>query len=194
MANYNYLTQTDVENYGTDLVDFAQRAATHALAPTIQQIHQQNAELRQRLAVEARARLDQQVEQAVPNYREIDRDPNWHRWLLTVDPYTGRIRQEWLNDAIARSDANRVIHFFRQFQRENQVMGQAPASARVAQHRAPVQHDRPVYTRDQIARLYRQHQQGAYAGRAAEWARQEADIYTAQREGRVVGGTDIHGK
>ena len=28
----------------------------------------------------------------------------------------------------------------------------------------------------------------------AEWARQEADFYTAQREGRVLGGFDVSGK
>jgi hypothetical protein len=32
--------------------------------------------------------------------------------------------------------------------------------------------------------------QGAYNGREAEWARLEADIFRAQREGRVTGGVD----
>jgi hypothetical protein len=34
----------------------------------------------------------------------------------------------------------------------------------------------------------------AYTGREAEWARQEADLFAALREGRVVGGVDVHGK
>ena len=34
-------------------MDFAQRAAAHALAPTLQQIQEDNATLRQRLAIEA---------------------------------------------------------------------------------------------------------------------------------------------
>ena len=81
MTTYNFLTRADVDNYGTDLVDFAQRAAAHAIAPHLQNLNAENAELRQRLAVEARYRLDQQVEAAIPNYRDIDRDPRWHQWL-----------------------------------------------------------------------------------------------------------------
>jgi hypothetical protein len=46
---------------------------------------------------------------------------------------------------------------------------------------------KPVYTREQIGELYELHRKGAYAGREAEWARQEADIFAAQREGRVQG-------
>ena len=49
-------------------------------------------------------------------------------------------------------------------------------------------------TRAQITQLYSLHRRGAYAGREAEWARQEADFYTAQREGRVLGGFDVSGK
>jgi hypothetical protein len=31
----DYLTQADVQNYGPELVDFAQRAATHVVAPEL---------------------------------------------------------------------------------------------------------------------------------------------------------------
>jgi hypothetical protein len=81
----DYLTQADVSNCGHDLVDFSQRAAVHALSPHLQQLQQQNAQLQRQLAVEARRNLDQRVERAVPNYREIDRNPQWHRWLLGID-------------------------------------------------------------------------------------------------------------
>ena len=46
---------------------------------------------------------------------------------------------------------------------------------------------KPVYTRNQITKIYDQHRRGAYAGREAEWARQEADIIAAGREGRIQG-------
>ena len=73
-----------------ELKSDAATAAVHAVAFHLQNLEQQNAELRQRLAVEARHSLDQRVEQAIPNYRDIDRDPRWHRWLLTVDPLSGQ--------------------------------------------------------------------------------------------------------
>ena len=94
--------QDDLNNYGPELINVTQRAALQAVAPHLQNLESQNVALRQRLAVEARHRLDQRVERAVPDYREIDRDPQWHRWLLGVDTLTGRVRQQLLNDAIAR--------------------------------------------------------------------------------------------
>jgi hypothetical protein len=45
--------------------------------------------------------------------------------------------------------------------------------------------DKPIYTRPQIKTLYEQHRRGAYLGREAEWTRIEADIFAAQREGRI---------
>ena len=80
-----WLTTEDEQNYGRELLDVSQRAALHAVAPHLQEIQQQNAELAKRLAIEARRNLDQAVERAIPNYREVDRDPRWHRWLLEID-------------------------------------------------------------------------------------------------------------
>lgn len=206
----SYLTEKDVQDYGNDLLDVTQRAALHAIAPHLQNLEQQNAHLQERLAREARRGLDQSVELAVPNYREIDRDPRWHRWLLGVDVFSGRVRQTLLDEAIAAAAAPRVISFFRGFLQEERATGhlepaqysQQPAAPReaavpLASLAAPgrarpatggdasVPPDRPIYTRVQISQLYSQHRKGAYIGREAEWARQEADIIAAGREGRV---------
>ena len=85
----------------------------------------------------------------------------------------------------ADRDANRVVSFFQFLQEEGQATSPAYGRARPP--------DKPVYTRAQITRLYSQHLRAAYAGREAEWARQEADI-AAGREGRVIGGVDMGGK
>jgi hypothetical protein len=175
----NYLTQADVNDYGSDLVDFAQRAAIHAVAPHLRNLEQQNADLQRRLAKEARHRLDQQVAAAIPNFREIDQDSQWHRWLLQPDSLSGRVRQQLLNDAIANADAGRVISFFRGFQQEHRAGGtHAPGRVRPAS-------SKPTYTRDQIRQLYEHHRRGAYAGSEDDWRRQEQDIIAAGREGRI---------
>jgi hypothetical protein len=117
------------------LIDVTHRAALHALAPELQDIRRQNAELQRRLAVEARRNMDVAVERAIPNYREVDRDPRWHRYLLEPHPLSGHPRQQWLNDAIASGDANRVIAFFREFMRaagSTQSAAAAPGRARSA--------------------------------------------------------------
>jgi hypothetical protein len=45
-----------------------------------------------------------------------------------------------------------------------------------------------TYSREDITRLYEAHRKGAYKGRELEWARQERDLYNAQKTGRVRGG------
>jgi len=209
-AQTNYLTEKDVENYGPELIEVTQRAALQAVAPQLQEVEQQNAALRKQLAIEARRRLDQAVETSVPNYKEIDGNPRWHRWLLGVDVLSGRVRQQLLNEAIAAASAPRVISFFKGFQNEEAATGHlepAPSSQPPAAPREPaiplaslaapgrarpatggdtgIPPDKPIYTRAQIAQLYRMHQKGAYTGREAEWARQDADIIAAGREGRI---------
>jgi hypothetical protein len=203
----SYVTEKDVQDYGTDLVDFTQRAAVQAVAPHLQALEQQNVELQRRLADEARARLDMRVEAAVPNFREIDRDPRWLQWLLGIDLLSGRVRQTLLNEAIASANAPRVISFFNGFRQEEAATGHsepapssrtlrepaidlgslaAPGRARPATGGdASMPSDRPTYTRAQIAQLYSAHRKGAYVGREAEWARQEADIIAAGAERRV---------
>ena len=73
-----YLSDQDYQDYGSDLVSFAQRAAAEVTMPHLQNLEQQNIELRRRLAQEARHRLDSQVEAAIPNWRTLDQHPDWH--------------------------------------------------------------------------------------------------------------------
>jgi hypothetical protein len=184
----NYLTRDDANHFGHDLLDVTQRAALQAVSPYLQQLEQSNNDLRRQLSKEARHRMDQQVEAAVPNFREIDRDPRWHRWLLERDVLAGRQRQTLLNDAIARGSASRAIEFFRRFQQEqgaSAYTGSYTQTAPTFSRRSSS--SGPTYTRDQIKQLYELHRKGEFAGREAEWNRIEADIFRAQREGRVAG-------
>lgn len=203
-----FLTPEDEQNYGRDLLDVAQRAALQTVAPKIHEIEQANKDLQGQLARERRRALDQAVELAVPDFRDIDRHPRWHRWLLGIDVYTGRVRQTLLNEAISAASAPRVISFFNGFKSEEAATGHIePAASRQASApREPViplatlatpgrarsatggdaslPGDKPTYTRALVKQLYEQHRKGAYVGREAEWARLEADMFVAQREGR----------
>jgi hypothetical protein len=176
-----YLTQNDADNYGNDLLDVSQRAALHVIAPHLQQLQAENADLRHRQAIEQRRRLDQEVERAVPNYRDFDRDPRLHQWLLRTDPMSGRVRQTLLNEAIAAGDTSRVIRFFRGFEAEPASSFQnAPAGGTRAPMRA-----RPagqtIYDNASIARLCARHRRGELTG--DKW--RAIEEVAAQREGRV---------
>jgi hypothetical protein len=180
-----YLSQADYENYGSDLVDFASRAAIQATAPQLQHLQQQNDHLRQRLAYESRARLDRDVEAAIPNYQEVDRDPRWHQWLRGLDPLNGRIRQEILNDAIAARSAERCVAFFNSFQRESHGSHSSADRGPARRGGRAPSHGMATYTPASIRAFYEARRQGAYKGREEEAARIEADIFAAQHEGRV---------
>jgi hypothetical protein len=193
------ITQRDFENYGSELVDFTQRAAAHAVAPELARLGEQSQQLMQRLARETRARLDREVEAAVPNYQEIDNDPRWHQWLRQVDPYNGRIRQELLNDAIAAGSATRVVAFFRGFMREVGQTSAVPVfdwgpGQTLERTRPRTMPQGPVYTRDQIKHFYELHRKGKFIGREDEWNRLEWEIIRAGAEGRILGGLAPQGK
>jgi hypothetical protein len=74
MTQY-YLNQKDVDEYGNELLDVSQRAALQAVSPQLEYLQQQNANLQQQLLRDRRRALDEKVAAAVPDYREIDRDP-----------------------------------------------------------------------------------------------------------------------
>ena len=94
-------------------------AAAHAVAPHLQELERQNAELRNHLAREVRRNLDQRLAEAVPNFREIYRGQRWLQWLTVRDALSsGQIRRQLLDDAVAKGNAGRVIAFFRGFLQE----------------------------------------------------------------------------
>src|SRR5262249_48331269 len=153
-------------------------------------------ELMQRLARESRARLDREVQAAVPDYQQIDNDPRWHQWLRAPDPHTGLMRQELLNEAIAAGSATRVIAFFRGFLREVGQTSAGPGfdwgSGQVLERTRPRPRvDGPTYTREQIKKFYELHRKGKFIGREAEWNRLEWEIVRAGAEGRILGGLEL---
>jgi hypothetical protein len=188
-----WLTTEDEQNYGRELLDVAQRSALHALAPAVQNLEAQNADLQRRLAQEARRNLDAAVERQIPNYREIDRDPRWHRWLLGIDTYTGQPRQALLNIAIADNSAARVVALFNGFLQEaGDTQQSTPTRGQAAGRRSSG--NKPIYSRDQIRELFESHRKGEWNGREAEWQKLEYELIAAGREGRIQSPVDVFGK
>src|SRR5262249_9324324 len=183
----------DVDNYGPEVVDFAQRSAPHALAPELQKLADQNAEMRGRLARQTQQNLFQTLDRAVPNWRAINRDPQWIAWLHGRHELSGLPRQRWLDDAVAQGDAGRVIEIFRGYlQTAAGHRGQERSRQAAAGQRPAAVSGKHIYTRPQIAELYKQHRAGAFSD--ADWHRLENDIIAAGREGRVIGAKDVAGR
>jgi hypothetical protein len=172
-----YLSAQDYADYGSDLVTFAKKAALESVAPHIENLQNQNYALRDHLAQESRRSLDLRVAALVPDYLSIDQRPDWHNWLRGTDSLSGQPRQSLLDNAIANRDAHRVANFFRQFQREAGAGGASPSSG---QQSFP---SGRIYSRADIAKIYDSHRRNRYS--EAQWKQLEADIFAAQRAGRI---------
>jgi len=114
-----------------------------ALVNSIVGLTRQNKELTDRLAktegqagaiVQNQAKTDRQrfwdaVDERVPDWDAINKDPGFIGWLNEVDPFSGLPRQKLLEDATARMDVNRHVLFFDQFKREKGLANPPPAKA-----------------------------------------------------------------
>lgn len=136
----------------------------------------------------------------IPNWQQINNDQAFQSWLLEVDPLTGTTRQTFLENAQRDLDVNRVAAFFTAFtgdkgtpvdtnaqsnrsasELEKQV---SPGRSRSAG--TPANQSAKTYTADDIRKFFSDVQKGKYKGRESERDRIERDIFTAQREGRIV--------
>jgi hypothetical protein len=205
------ITEQDEANYGSDLIDLAKRAAKEAVNPDLSRLEQENTELKTRLQREAQRSMHQALDAHVPEWRSINRDPRFKRWLSLPDLYSGSVRGRLLSAAWQAADAPRVVAFFKGFISDGVATGHvepapqteqpiqsvprqaavpletlaAPGRARPAGDVPPSHVDKPTYTRDQIKAFYRDVRAGVYRGREQAKASIEADLIAAQGEGRI---------
>jgi hypothetical protein len=133
--------------------------------------------------------MQAEIERAFPQWRAISTDPKWGPWLRVVEAPGGmfaRKRQDILEEALQHGNASAVIMLLRRF---IEMGGWVPESGPVPVYGGA--RERTIYSRDAIARHYRDHQRGLYAGREEDWLRRESDIIAASREGRIIGGLAI---
>ncbi len=208
--NARLITPEDEQAYGPELIDLARRAAAEQLGPEIEQLRHENQSLQKRVTSTAQKEVRQTLDQIVPNWRAVNKSPEFKQWLSLRNVYTGEVRQQMLNAADAAADAPKVAAFFKDFLREGIATGQvtpapqleqppapriaavpletlaAPGRARPASGESPASPaDKPIFTRLQVQSFYANVRRGAYAGREAEKANHEAQIFAAQNEGRI---------
>ena len=204
------ITAEDEKNFGPEILDLISRAAKQAVAPELTAIEQQSQEARQEAHQLARSSMYTQLAGSMPTWREINTNPRFVEWLRLPDLYSGRIRQQLLNEAVQAANAPRVLAFFQGFVADELATGQvgpasqtqplspapnapaiplvnlaAPGAARPATGNTQVPAEKPIYTHSQISQFYTRVRQGYYTGRDADKQRDEADIFAAQREGRI---------
>ena len=203
------ITDEDVSNYGTELIDVARRAALEATAPEIEALRAENLRLNQAVTSSGKRGMFADMDRAVPNWRQINKSPQFAGWLALPNIYTGRPRKATLDEAVAGARAPIVIALMQDFLREAGVTSQAapvhpveqplvprtaavpleslaaPGRAKPAPGDTQVPADKPTYTRAQISANYETHRKGQWNHMLDKWNLLEADMIAAGREGRV---------
>lgn len=211
-SNERLVTQKDIDEYG-DSIEVMRRVTkeeTLAYQSRIADLERTINDLRAKVIprVEQVAQSQQRtVEQtfwsdltaAVPNWREINANKEFHAWLLEEDPLTGATRQTHLENAQRNFDVRRVTAFFKAWKgSDGHSIAQEPRDAaksqlekQVAPGRGrtaapPSANQAKTYTQKDIAKFFDDVRRGAYKGRETERDRLERDIFAAQSEGRIV--------
>ena len=204
------ITDSDIEEYG-DSIEIMRKAAKEELSGQMGRVAQLEEEIAKLRGVVPQVQQVQQQQKSssekqfwdalnheVPNWNEVNSDPDFQSWLLEIDPLTGIARQTYLEDAQRKLESSRVIQFFKAFvgnsgnddsardkratksELEKQV---SPGLGRAGQ---PVSNDAKTYTPQDIEKFFKDVRTGKYKGREDERSRKERDIFAAQRENRIV--------
>lgn len=208
-----FVTEKDIEEYG-ESIDVMRRVTREEMAAVLQrlaaveQVLQQMQTnvvpqvqtIAQRQQISAEQQFWADLAAAVPNFREINDNEAFQKWLLEPDPLTGITRQTYLEDAQRNLDAHRVVNIFRAWLETTgqthtaRSVGRASGSElerQVAPGRSrntgvPTSTKGRIYTPDDIRAFFNDVRAGKYKGREQERDRIERDIFAAQREGRIV--------
>jgi hypothetical protein len=179
------------------------------LATELQQVKRQVGGVQNTVVFDARVKMYDDLARSVPNWNAINDSPQFGQWLDQIDPISHRTRREFLNGAHNANQAGQVIDIFNTFlqavgaapsqsngagngagnnpppspQQFDLLALAAPGRAKSGQTQAPP--DKGIVTRAEIKQFYTEKTQGKYAGREAEAAAIERQIFDAGNEGRI---------
>ena len=145
------------------------------------------------------------LDEKLPNWRDLNTNEEFLSWLQLPDAYSGDIRHNMLKAAYAQGNAHRVLAFFNGFLAEEAAVAPAqgePDYSTTTVSKVPLQNfaapgraktaasasapaEKLNISRAQVASFYADVAAGRYRGRDAEKNKLEAQIFEAQREGRI---------
>lgn len=208
------ITPEEETEWTPQLLDVVGRKAKEVLNPIVEaKLREQQEEIArlksqvgsvaETTVAQARQRMHAELDDKLPQWRQMNENNDFLAWLALPDRYSGAIRHDMLKDAYSRNQTGRVLAFFNGFLAEeaavrpatppadpsrqptvDMVSLAAPGRAATTAAPAPVD-NKPIITRAQIAAFYREVNRGAYRGREAEQQAAEKMIFEAEREGRI---------
>ena len=150
-------------------------------------------------AQSAEAMFWQRLAQLVPDWEQINTNPQFITWLSETDPFTNKTRQSLLELAQARLDADHVARIFKLWPGNVTDHAGGKAQAKVSELQAQLAPGRgrgttppsdlapKTYTRADVVKFYSDVNRGLYKGRDDERLRMEREIFAASKENRITG-------
>jgi hypothetical protein len=206
------VTDEEIADYGEDFLKVVGKRAREEMAAVIKPYTDRIAQLEGQLEgvtgfvkQDAQQKLHATLTERLPNWREVNTNQDFLNWLSLPDPYSGAIRMNMLKAAYTQGDANRVLAFFKGFLAEEAAVapaGKEPDQTGTRVPKVPLQNlaapgraktaaaqnapaEKPIITRAQVAEFYSRVAAGDYRGKDDEKNRFEAEIFAANREGRI---------
>lgn len=212
------VSQEERDEWGEPMLDMIGKRAQEAIHPEINELRSSLASIQNQLqgvgSVIARNETKtvyQTLDDAVTNWRQINRTEEFKDWANQIEPYSGIPRATLIRQAFDRHEGDRIVTFFKGYLSEAAALdpgkpqpgsgtapspnGQAgngkipletftaPGRARSAPPETPP--EKPLYTRAWISQFWASKLKGAYKGREAEADAVERDIFLAGNEGRI---------
>jgi hypothetical protein len=213
------ITEAEENEYGTEFFQVVGKRAREEVEPVFEDLTNRLKRLEGR--VDGVGSVIKQTQQmglyetladSVPEWKQINRSPEFKEWLSQPDPYSGRVKHEMLKEAFTGQDTNRVVNFFQGFLTEATGLPSSSASPgsettplsgngngngrpSLADYAAPgrarsapagnLPSDKPTYTHADIAKFMADKRTGKWKGREADADLIERDIFQAQHEGRI---------
>lgn len=184
--------QEEIDEYGEGLIDVARRIAQEELAKKQSEIDALKSQINQiSTATTNTATNDffRSLDAIAPEWKQINEDPAFLKWLDEIDELTGEPRQSLLSKAEQSRDASRVGKFFTSFKKTSSSWAASSTNALEQQLVPPTSKapDTPpskkVWTRGEIAEFYDRMRRGVVTD--ADAIAIEADITAASIEGRI---------
>jgi len=206
------LTDEEVNEYGEDLLRVVGKKARAEVEPLLRARDEEISRLKRQLEgvngfvqTDSREKLFRQLDEKLPEWRDLNTNQDFLQWLSLPDPYSGGIRHDMLKAAYAQGNANRVLAFFNGFLSEEAVVAPAQGEPNPATRTVPKvplstlaapgkaksaasdarPAEKPIINRTDIAKFYLDVSHGKYRGREQDKQKIEAQIFEATREGRI---------
>lgn len=201
------ITDEEREAFGDDLLAVVQKQTQRLMIDRekdylrqIEELKSQVGQVGQKMQVFDTKSFYDELAKQVPDFKEINVDPGFLRWLDEVDPYSGERKLDLLRRAGDQYDVARASSFFNVYK---SLTGRGGSNARTVPKQNPLEKHispnkgasaEPVgksgkskgeFTRDEVAKFYSDVVEGKYKGRDSERRQIENDIISAGKEGRI---------